>query len=269
MLLPMPPTVDFEVYLNESIGREPLEPDVVLARLLEMADEAGVDVSVVMPANQSARTGETYLHPDNERVSRAIRGNPRFLGCATINPTFGAPAVEELERLVRDEGFRGVKLMAALHHYDVDDPIVDPVLARASDLGLVASIHSGPGAVHPDRIGRLAARFSELPIIMDHMGYPDATENAIAVAEAHPNVYLGTTVLRFFGDDPASAHPQAVAQAIGRVGPGRIVFGSNAPEYAHSPLWTRQAIERLGLGREAEDMIFSTNLARLYGLTRS
>lgn len=265
----MPLNVDFEVYLNESVADQPLEPDVVLARLLEMADEAGVDVSVVMPTNQSARTGETYLHPDNDRVARTIRGNPHFLGCATINPTFGAPAVEELERLVREQGFRGVKLMAALHHYDVDDPIVDPVLAKARDLGLVASIHSGRGPVHPDRIGRLADRFPELPIIVDHMGYPDATEEAIGVAEAHPNVYLGTTVLRFFPDAPASAYPKAVARAVSRVGPERVVFGSNAPEYAHSPLWTRQAIERLGLGRDAEEMIFSTSLARLYRLDRS
>jgi hypothetical protein len=28
------------------------------------------------------------------------------------------------------------------------------------------------------------------------MGYPDATEDAIRVAEEHPNVYLGTTILR-------------------------------------------------------------------------
>ncbi len=263
----MTPTVDFEVYLNESVAGQPLDPEAVLARLLEMADEAGVDVSVVMPANQSARTGETYLHPDNDRVARTIRGDPRFLGCATINPTFGTSAVEELERLARDEGFRGVKLMAALHHYEVDDQIVDPVLARARELGLVASIHSGPGPVHPDRIGRLAGRFPELPIIMDHMGYPDAAEEAIRVAEAHANVYLGTTVLRFFPADPASAYPEAVAQAVSRIGPERVVFGSNAPEYAHSPLWTRQAIQRLSLGREAEEMIFSTTLARLYGLT--
>jgi predicted TIM-barrel fold metal-dependent hydrolase len=265
----MPPTVDFEVYLNESVAGQSLEPEAVLARLLEMADEAGVDVSVVMPANQSARTGETYLHPDNDRVARTIRGTPRCLGCATINPTFGIPAVEELERLVREEGFRGVKLMAVLHRYNVDDTIVDPVLAKAQELGLVASIHSGPGPAHPDRIGRLAGRFPELPFIIDHMGYPDATEAAIIVAEAHANVYLGTTVLRFFSGDPASAFPEAVARAVSRIGPERIVFGSNAPEYAHSPLWTRQAIERLSLGRQAEGMIFSTNLAQLYRLTRS
>ena len=258
----MPKIVDFEAYLNERFEDRPFDVET----LLRLEDEAGVDVAVVMPANHNGTTGELYLHPDNFRVARAIRGNPRCVGCATINPTFGRAAVEELAKLVAEEGFRGAKLMAALHRYDVDDPIVDPVIGQARELGLVLSIHSGPGSVHPNRIGNVAARFPDVPIIMDHMGYPDATEDAIRVAEERPNVYLGTTVLRFFPDDPSSAYPSAVAEAVRRVGPERVVFGTNLPEFAHSPLWSRQAIERLRLGKAAEELIFSTTLSRLYGL---
>jgi len=259
----MPPTIDFEAYLNEEADGKPFD----VPALLQMEDEAGVEVVVVMPANHQAGTRQVYLHPDNYRVARAVKGNPRCIGCATINPTFGQAAVDELEKLVRDEGFKGVKLMAMLHKYDVDDLIVDPVMRKARELGIVASIHSGPGNCHPNRIGRLAARFPDVPVVMDHMGYPDATEDAIRVAEECPNVVLGTTVLRFFREDPSQAYPEAVAQAVKRLGPERVVFGSNAPEYPHSPLWTRQAVERLKLGAAAEQMILSTNLARLYGLT--
>jgi predicted TIM-barrel fold metal-dependent hydrolase len=257
----MPPTVDFEAYLNEDADGQPFN----IPTLLKMEDEAGIDVVVVMPANRSA-AGETYLQPDNLRVARAISGNPRCIGCATINPTYGPSAVALLEQMVTQHGFRGVKLMAALHNYDVDDPIVDPVMQKARELGIVASIHSGPGCVHPNRIGNVAARFADVPIIMDHMGFPDAVEEGIRVAEERPNVVLGATVLRFFKDDPANAYPQAIAEAVKRLGPERVVYGSNAPEYAHSPLWTRQAIERLKLGAAAEELIFSTTLARLYKL---
>lgn len=258
----MAPTVDFEAYLNETAGEQSFD----VSRLLAMEDEAGIEYAVVMPANHSAATGEVYLHPDNFRVARAIAGQSRLLGCATINPTFGQAAVKELEKLVVEEGFKGVKLMAVLHKYDVDDPTVDPVMRKARELGLVASIHSGEGCVHPNRIGNVAGRFPDVPIVMDHMGYPDATEDAIRVAEERPNVVLGTTVLRFFKSDPSQAVPAAVAEAVRRLGPERVVFGSNLPEYPHSALWTRQAIERLKLGAAAEELILGGTLARLYGL---
>lgn len=254
------PTVDFEAYLNEDYdGGKPFD----IATLLLMEDEAGIDVAVVMPANAQARTRTTYPQPDNARVAEAIRGNRRCIGCATINPTLGDANVEHQLAIMRDHGFGGAKLMAVLHRYEIDDPVVDPIMAALRQSGLVASIHSGPDNVHPNRIGRVARRFPEVPIIMDHLGYPDATEDAIRVAEECPNVYLGTTILRFFSD-PETANPAAVADAVRRVGPERVVWGSNLPEYPHSALWCRQAIERLRLGAEAEALIFGENLTRLY-----
>ena len=89
--------------------------------------------------------------------------------------------------------------MAVLHRYIIDDEAVDPVMMALRESQLVASIHSGStDNIHPNRIGNIAKRFPDVPIIMDHLGYPDATADAIRVAEECPNVYLGTTILRFF-----------------------------------------------------------------------
>jgi predicted TIM-barrel fold metal-dependent hydrolase len=257
------PTVDFEAYLNEEHdGGKPFDVET----LLRMEDEAGIDVAVIMPANHQAGTRKVHSQPDNQRVADAIRGNRRCIGCATVNPTLGAENTERQLAIMRDNGFGGAKLMAVLHHYQIDDPVIDPIMEALRETGLVASIHSGRDNVHPNRIGNVARRFPEVPIIMDHMGYPDATEEAIRVAEECPNVYLGTTILRFFSD-PATADPTAVAEAVRRVGPERVVWGSNLPEYPHSALWCRQAIERLKLGQEAEALIFGENLTRLYKIT--
>lgn len=256
------PTVDFEAYLNET--HEDDKPFDV-ATLLRMEDEAGIDVAVIMPANRSA-AGQNYAQPDNQRVADAIRGNRRCIGCATINPTLGDDNTKRQLKIMLDNGFGGAKLMAVLHHYNIDDPAVDPVMQALREVGLVASIHSGPDNVHPNRIANVARRFPDVPIIMDHMGYPDATEDAIRVAEECSNIYLGTTILRFF-KPPEEANPVAVADAVRRVGPERIVWGSNLPEYPHSALWCRQAIERLQLGAEAEALIFGEVLTRLYKVT--
>jgi predicted TIM-barrel fold metal-dependent hydrolase len=250
------PTVDFEAYLAFSLTVE---------RLLEMEDEAGIEIAVVMPANNRL-DGALEVQPDNRRVGEAIRGNKRCVGCATINPKLGIENINEQYAIADEYGFGGPKLMAVLHEYEIDDPIVDPVMSMARERGQVASIHSGGGPVHPNKIANVAARFPEVPIIMDHMGYPDDTEDAIRAAEEHPNIYLGTTILRFFRQDPSQAVPTAVAEAVKRVGPERVVWGSNLPEYPHSALWCRQAIERLKLGDEAERLIFGENLTRLYKL---
>jgi predicted TIM-barrel fold metal-dependent hydrolase len=107
--------------------------------------------------------------------------------------------------------------------------------------------------------------------VRDHQPEARAGEHQGAVrdrraAEEHPNIYLGTTILRFFRADPSQAVPTAVAEAVKRVGPERLVWGSNLPEYPHSALWCRQAIERLKLGDEAERLIFGETLSRLYKL---
>lgn len=182
--------IDFETYLLEEVDGKEFD----IPALLVMEDEAGVGVAVVMPAPISVRTGEVYFHPDNAGVARVIKTNPRFIVCVSVNPTFAEEAVSEMEKFVRGEGFKGVKLNSELHDYNIDDRITDPVMEKARELGLVASIHSATGNCHPNRIGRLAASFPDVPIIMDHMGYPDATEDAIRVAEECPNVVLGTTI---------------------------------------------------------------------------
>ncbi|TAK25811.1 MAG: amidohydrolase [Chloroflexota bacterium] len=258
------PTVDFEAYLSfDYDGGKPFN----VATLLRMEDEASIDVAVVMPANNGPAPERILnVQPDNQRLAEAIAGNPRCVGCATINPTLGIENVIAQYAIMDKYGFGGPKLMGVLHKYDIDDPIVDTVMQRARERNQVVSIHSGPDNVHPNRIARVAARFPDVPIIVDHMGYPDNTEDAIRAAEMHANLYLGTTILRFFKNDPSQAVPKAVADAVRRVGPERVVWGSNLPEYPRSALWCRQAIERLKLGADAERLIFGENLARLYHL---
>lgn len=255
------PTVDFEAYYNEDHDGGKV---FTIETLLQMEDEAGIDVAVVMPANRSAGPqGQNYAQPDNQRVADAIRGNRRCVGCATINPTISDANTQAQLKIMLDNGFGGAKLMAVLHNYEIDSPAVDPVMQSLREHGLVASIHSGSDNVHPLRIGRVAKRFPDVPIIMDHMGYPDAAQIAIDVAEECPNIYLGTTILRFF-KPPETANPTAVADAVRRLGPERVVWGSNLPEYRQSTVWCRQAIERLKLGAEAEALIFGETLTRLY-----
>jgi predicted TIM-barrel fold metal-dependent hydrolase len=99
---------------------------------------------------------------------------------------------------------------------------------------------------------------------MDHMGFPDGVDEAIEGAAHLPNIYLMTTILRFFSDDPDGAAPPQVREAVERAGAEKVVFGSNQNEYR--PAQVAAAIKRLDLGAETEALIFGENLKRIYGL---
>jgi predicted TIM-barrel fold metal-dependent hydrolase len=248
----MPVRADFESYLTWEGGD-------ALARLRDAAAEAGMEYVVVMP--------KAEVEAQNDRLARDIAGDPRLLGCAMIDP-HRATAVEEVRHFVKDCGFKGIKLMAAIHRFNLDEePLVRPVVEAAAELGVVVSIHSGLRECHPDRIGTIAGWIPNTPIVMDHMGFPDHLAEGVAQAQAHPNIVMGTTILRFhrrWGTDPNTVVPTEVKSAIGTLGSERIVFGSNYPEYR--PIQVMNALRRLEIGEQAEQLIFGENLARIYGL---
>jgi predicted TIM-barrel fold metal-dependent hydrolase len=133
---------------------------------------------------------------------------------------------------------------------------------------VVVSVHSGRANCHPDKIGKIAGWIPQTPVVMDHMGLPDNLAEGVAQAQAHPNIVLGTTILRFhkrWGDDPDAVVPTEVKSAIDALGPRRIVLGSNYPEYR--PIQVMNALRRLQLGEAAERLIFGENLGRIYGLS--
>ena len=239
---------DFEAYLTISLDE-----------ILAMEDEAGVDVVVVMPKPE--------MEAKNKELVETLGDNPRTIGCPLINPHNGAEAVAELKTAVTEWGLKGMKLMPAIQQYNVDDEMVLPLMRTAQELDIIVSIHSGPDNCHPVRIGNIASQFPQVPIIMDHMGFPDNVHDAIEVAEKNSNIYLGTTILRFYrrwANNPDEAVPVEVKEAVERLGPERVAFGSNLPEYR--PIQVMQAIQRLELGEDAERLIFGENLARIYKL---
>ena len=248
-------TADFEAYLAADWYGHPM----TVTALLECEAEAGFDLAVVMPNAQVA--------PDNDGLLEQTADNPRLLPRVMMNPHWGADGIEALKDYVA-RGARGMKLMGKIHEFAIDDAIVFPLVEAARDLGIVVSIHSATSNCSAGRINAVAERFPEVPIIIDHMGFPDHFEEAMQVCRDRANTYMGTTILRFhkrWADNPEETIPAEVKRSVDELGPERVVFGSNLPEYR--PIQVKRAIQRLDLGEEAEALIFGENLARIYGLS--
>lgn len=235
---------DCEIYLLEHpiVGRVYDVP-----ALEELLDEAGIDLAIVMP--------NVVIQPDNRTLVERVRGNPRFIPCALLNPHFGEQAVEELEFLVQNLGVRGLKLMPTKHGIRISTKQAHPLVSKCAELKIPVSVHSEGGYAHPLAIAVLAESFPEVPIIMDHMGYRYWVTEAIEAARRAPNIYLATT---------AVMEPLFIDQAINAIGIDRIVFGSNAPMAI--PKMQIEVIKYLHLSEQEEAKILGGTLAKLYGI---
>ncbi len=122
-------------------------------RLREM-DEAGVDVQVLShgaPSGQklAADVGPALIRGVNDRLAQAIALNPsRFAGFAALPTAAPEAAADELERCVRELGFKGAMVHGLTNGEFLDLPKYWPIFARAEALDVPIYFH--PSFPHPD-----------------------------------------------------------------------------------------------------------------------
>ncbi len=197
-----------------------------LATLLRRADAAGIERLLLAGSVMQAGT-----HPSpegvravNDQTMAAVRQErDRLWGLCYVNPRHGRAAREEIFRCVRDGSLCGIKLWVAAR---AGDEVVDVVAETAVELGVAVLQHAWDhaGGNEPDHsrssdVAELAARFPDLRIQMAHMnGVGCRGLNEVGGCS---NVWV----------DTAGAQPLAgtLEYALERLGPGRIVFGSDYP----------------------------------------
>jgi predicted TIM-barrel fold metal-dependent hydrolase len=113
--------------------------DIGALRLGEM-DEAGITMQVLSVSGPGAD-----LVDGAEGI--AVAEHPdRFAGFAHLPMRSPQAAADELERAVRDLGFRGALINGMTQDRFLDDPRFDPILARAERLDVSILSASEPAA---------------------------------------------------------------------------------------------------------------------------
>lgn len=181
---------------------------------------------------------ERHVAP-SEAVARASEASGgRILAVASYCRESGVDGY--LERLERLRGrIVGVKVYPTLHFIRPNDPELEPVLDYLESEGLMLIVHTGcdPGlselpafCVHanPSYLDDVARRHRDLTIVAAHMGSYSYLMPGIYFAEAlrlarsRDNVYLDTSATTL----------HQVKIALGRVGPEKLLYGSDYPYYA-------------------------------------
>ena len=221
----------------ELFGRPDLFRDAVRTseEFVALLDEVGVELAMV-PALKYGNAKHRGMEIDvpYELIHELCKEYPdRFRGMAGINPHDGMEGVRQLERAVEDYGFVG----AHIDVYGFDVPLNDrrfyPFYAKCVELDVPVVAQTGHSAIpSPNKHGKpllfddVAIDFPELDIVGAHTGWP-WTEELVALAWVHPNVYIGTTGYAPSYWDESLVH---FLQAHGR---GKVLWGTNYPVVKH------------------------------------
>jgi predicted TIM-barrel fold metal-dependent hydrolase len=216
------------------------------AELVRKMDAAGVDRAVILPfvegtIDNGVVVREAKLYPD------------RLIPFCCVNPWDGPRALEELRHCVQDLGCVGLKLHPTLHGYRLGDHgLMDPILAAARDLHIVVASHGASDLYNtPYDFSEMARTFPDVPLLMVHMGAFWLTDLAIDLAGKHPNLYLDTSRVPVY----------EVADAIRRIGPEKVIWGTDSPFVDYE--WEFKKMARVAESREAYERVVGGNLAGL------
>lgn len=228
---------------------------------LALMDENGVDYSIVLAEVAPLTTGIAT----NEMVADFCKGSLRLIPFCTFNPYLHPDMAAALPELVKNVGFKGVKLYPTYNHFYPNDPVLYPLYAVAEKLGIPVLFHTGSSIFKNSRIkygnpilyDDVAVDFPELKIVMAHGGRGPWYEEAALMVRLHKNVYIDVTglppvkLLTYFPDMERFAD--------------KFIFGTDWPNVdVKKNIATMRA---LPIAAAAAEKILGENAKRLLQLT--
>lgn len=247
---------DLHAHIAPLPGRTPEEK---MAQLMAYADRMGVErVVIYMGTPFLTDPSAADLRRQNDEVLRALEHwHDRAFGFVYVSPNHVEASLAEIDRCVRDGPMVGLKLWVARR---CDDPALDPIVARATELKALVFQHTWikaagnlPGESTPTDLVALAARHPRAALICGHTG--GDWERGIRAIRASTNVSIDLA-----GSDPTAGF---VEMAVRELGAGRVLYGSD--------VGGRSFATQLGkvMGAAISDadrrLILAENLRRLLG----
>lgn len=190
-----------------------LDPWNTHARLdgtLRHMAEVGIDRTIILPIENPG-----YEKANQEIAEICGRDPKRLIGFARHDEAIEGDRIPRLfRREVESLGLKGFKMIGR--------PPSRATLDVIAELGV-------PVLYHQDRMANfktMAESYPTIPFIVAHLGSYNFRWNdhleAIGLARQYPNVYLDSSTVAFW---------QILEMAVKEAGPGKLIFGSDGPEF--------------------------------------
>ena len=240
-------------------------------QMLLRMDAAGIEKAFLVAAKVGPAQHKASYHVSYASVAEAVNKYPdRFYGLAGLDATEGMGGVRELEKAVRDYGFIGAHFYPHWFELAPDHARWYPFYAKCVELDIPVQLQVGQSMIyepsHPLRsVGRpitldaVACDFPDLTIVGIHVGIP-WTEEMIAMAWKHPNVYIGTDA------HSPKYWPESFVKYINTFGQDKVIFGTDFPILDFKR--ARDEVENLGLRDIPKEKLLRSNAMRIYRLSK-
>jgi aminocarboxymuconate-semialdehyde decarboxylase len=269
---------------------------------IESMDRKNIDISVISPGpqaffyglgdDQALRTAGIV----NEGVAQMVAAHPaRLRGMATLPMQNPDAAIAELERVVKDYGFKAVEIGTAIGEEELADPRFRPVLRRIQELKVVVFAHPNTqgsgGRLDCYYLTNLIGNPLDTTVMVGKLMFSGALDELkdIKILLAHGGGFLPYQIGRFvhghkvrpdtsavtqsdplemlrrFYFDALTHSPQAIRHLIDTVGSERVVIGTDSPfdMGEEQPLTRLDSVPGL-TGKEREDVCYRSAL-QLFG----
>jgi predicted TIM-barrel fold metal-dependent hydrolase len=200
----------------------------------------------------------------NEEVYEMIKKYPKqLIGMAGYDPMNIMESVRNIEKAVKEYGFRGVYAHTLGWDISAEDRRMYPCYVKCVELGIPFSMQIGhslelmPSAAgRPITIDKVALDFPELRFIASHAGWPWC-EELIAMVSKHRHVYVDISAHLPRYLDPS------IVQFMDTRGQDKVLFGTNAFGLKRC----KQQFLEMKLKEETKRKVLRENACRVFNLT--
>ncbi len=194
-------------------------PESDPASMVAVMARTGVDQAVL----STNRAIQEDSRRGNDETARAVADFPdQLLGYGVVNP-WQDPQTE-LDRIIDDPRFVGIKLHPDLHEYPLTGQRYDPVWEYSARTGCPVLTHTWFGSPFdtPALLTEVAQRHGDITVLIGHSGaLPAGYEESVAVTREVPGA-----VLEICG---SYMNARVIESFVHQVGAHRVVFGSDFP----------------------------------------
>ncbi|HLN18068.1 MAG TPA: amidohydrolase family protein [Acidimicrobiales bacterium] len=256
-----PPHLSLDWSLTDDLYGPARVPPQDLAELVADMDRHHIARALLAPPPESAKGDPVAGY---RWTLDAVQSHPdRFALSVRVDADQGIRAVRHLERMVRNDGARALRIVPYRDGKRPSHRSYFPLYAKCIELGIPVTVTVGLPVVpregmvqNPKYLDKVCAFFPELTIVSAHGGAPWTTL-LIQLLRTWPNLYHMISAYA-----PSRYPPELVAFANSRRGRIKMMYASDYPMLTFER--TRRELPDCGISEESMPWFTEANAARVF-----